>query len=69
MSYEVVLTQYPDGHRLSRDSRQWIVQHPPRCLNAKRGNLLSDYAKYTYFTQEWTAQEKIRACHLLWSVA
>lgn len=65
-AYETLLMDYPDGHRLSRDEWQWIVQHHFRCPNAKRGGLIGEYAKYTYLTQEGHAKMEISACHLQW---
>lgn len=70
MTSETVLRQYPDGHRLSRDSRQWIVQHPHTCPNARRGPKGNfAYAKYTYLTQEANARMEVSACHLEWPAA
>lgn len=64
-----VLQVFPDGHEICQDSRQKIVKHPQGCVNAKRGNLLSQYAKYTYFTSEVGFQAELRACHLIFSAA
>ena len=61
MKGDRLLQQFPDGHAILKDSRQWIVRHPQHCPNARRG---SSYARETYLTQPETFQEELRACHL-----
>ena len=46
---EEILQEWPDGHKLSKDSHQWIVKHPAKCKNSRTGNLTQDYMKFTYF--------------------
>ena len=64
MKADELLETWEDGHALLRDRRQWIVKHPPTCRNAKRGNLLSQYAKWTYFTQEANLRNELGQCGL-----
>lgn len=55
-----VIRTWEDGHRLLRDSRQWIVQHPRACQNAQRGG--GSYTRETYFTQETNMERELRDC-------
>ena len=62
MKVEKVLQSWTDKHQLLRDRRQWIVKHPAKCANARRGNLVQDYAKATYLTQEANMRRELKAC-------
>lgn len=66
---DAIFQVFPDGHEIRQDKWQKIVKHPVRCTNAKRGNLIGDYAKYTYFISEHGFQSELRACHLPFSTA
>ena len=62
MKGETLLHDWEDGHQLRKDKWQWIVKHPAKCANAKRGNLRQQYAKATYLTQEANMRSELQAC-------
>lgn len=64
MKYDIPIQTWPDGHQLLRDKCQWVVRHIATCPNARRGNLMQDWAKETYFQDERCMEEELRACHL-----
>ena len=67
---ETLLQTYPDGHRIRRDSRQWIIQHPAQCPHAHRGPKGNyGYAKYTYLTSDVGFQQEVAGCHLTFPAA